>query len=224
MCWQCIYLKGFFFWFRPLQFFEFGEMPLQFTYSEICYYNFISPSSMSFSTSAMYKGPLSGHVYVQQHIATSSPPSPMRPSPPANASPRSRATAPSLAATVRHQHGKGVRPLHRRGAPATDGLLAGAALVRLEAALQRRAGSPAARLADLASVHCRQPTPSAFASLHGPRPDHDQALLAPTPATTSHGSPAQAVPHPRPSTQPPSPRATPVPCGTPLCAQAPNTA
>jgi hypothetical protein len=68
--------EGFLFWFRPLQFFEFGETPLQFTYSEICYYNFISPSSMSFSTSAMYKGPLSGHVYVKQHIATSSPPFP----------------------------------------------------------------------------------------------------------------------------------------------------
>jgi len=34
------------------------------------------------------------------------------------------------------------------GTLATDGLLAGAALVHLEAALQRRAGSPAARLAD----------------------------------------------------------------------------
>ena len=33
-------------------------------------------------------------------------------------------------------------------ARAADGLLAGTALVRMEGALQRRAGSPAARLAD----------------------------------------------------------------------------
>ncbi|RCV09455.1 hypothetical protein SETIT_2G030200v2 [Setaria italica] len=38
------------------------------------------------------------------------------------------------------------------GARAADGLLAGAALVRLEAALRRRAGSPAARLADFFDV------------------------------------------------------------------------
>ncbi|KAJ1287717.1 hypothetical protein BS78_02G032200 [Paspalum vaginatum] len=38
------------------------------------------------------------------------------------------------------------------GARASDGLLAGAALVRLEAALRRRSGSPAARLADFFDV------------------------------------------------------------------------
>jgi hypothetical protein len=38
------------------------------------------------------------------------------------------------------------------GARAADGLLAGAALVRLEAALRRRSGSPAARLADFFDV------------------------------------------------------------------------
>lgn len=45
---------------RALQFFKFGFTPLQLVYLESCYYNFIYPSSMSFSTPLAYMDPLSG--------------------------------------------------------------------------------------------------------------------------------------------------------------------
>ncbi|XP_066393311.1 patatin-like protein 3 [Miscanthus floridulus] len=58
------------------------------------------------------------------------------------------------------------------GARAADGLLAGAALVRLEAALRRRAGSPAARLADFFDVAAGSGAGGVLAALlfaRGPR-------------------------------------------------------
>ncbi|CAD6226859.1 unnamed protein product [Miscanthus lutarioriparius] len=58
------------------------------------------------------------------------------------------------------------------GARAADGLLAGAALVRLEAALRRRAGSPGARLADFFDVAAGSGAGGVLAALlfaRGPR-------------------------------------------------------
>ncbi|XP_025800293.1 patatin-like protein 3 [Panicum hallii] len=58
------------------------------------------------------------------------------------------------------------------GARASDGLLAGAALVRLEAALRRRAGSPAARLPDFFDVAAGSGAGGVLAALlfaRGPR-------------------------------------------------------
>jgi hypothetical protein len=53
-------------WFRSGPFHSilgiFGTRPLQFVYSKICHYNFISSPSMPFSTAAAYKGPLAKHV------------------------------------------------------------------------------------------------------------------------------------------------------------------
>jgi hypothetical protein len=45
-------------YFIPLQFCKVGDTPLQFVYLENCHYNFISPSSIPFSTSLVYMDPL----------------------------------------------------------------------------------------------------------------------------------------------------------------------
>ena len=53
------------FLFLPLQFFNFGEMPLQFSYSEICHYNSSYIRILPFYTSFTCLGPLSDRICVR---------------------------------------------------------------------------------------------------------------------------------------------------------------
>ena len=65
--WMRVQIAEFFkvFLFLPLQFFNFGEMPLQFSYSEICHYNSSYIRILPFYTSFTCLGPLSDRICVR---------------------------------------------------------------------------------------------------------------------------------------------------------------
>ena len=62
---MCLVKKKGFFGFLPLQFFNFEEMPLQFSYFGICHYNSSYIRTLPFYTSSTCLGPLSGRICVR---------------------------------------------------------------------------------------------------------------------------------------------------------------
>jgi hypothetical protein len=48
----------------PLQIFNFGKTPLQFSYSETCHYNSLSPTKMPQNTYGDYLGPTAAYMYM----------------------------------------------------------------------------------------------------------------------------------------------------------------